>query len=1127
MMKNSKIVLSLVLVLSLMTGLKAQDNRTTTTKVADLLVQMPVNDWNHLGRLMLEMETFGQEGLEIVAKGIVIPGTGNDTRVRFAMESYSRHLSLSENESLVRQWEKICIAGVQKATNPDVKTFYMTQLNYVGGPETLEALVPYLNDKVLAGPAIEAMTMTDREQAAAIYSKHLKGNEEVNQIALVNAIGEARMGAHALVLIDLYPAASDALKKALLRALSKMENNASVELLHEEAQKADYNRELTHATDYLLDYGFNHKDRQEEASERVAKTILKKSNTEIYRIKARLLLAACEDSDEAIAVLVQAMKEADKAHRVAAMEEAIRLNSAVEPWVKVLTKSKNPEVQQEVLYLFGRLNNGAAVETVQSFLDNEEDAVRWEALISYAILKKEAAVPVIAGYMAKYSGEKDAATAQEALMVTVNKENAAELVAAYGSFSKAMQKATLQVLGAKRVQTAFDLVKSALSDSGEGLSGVAYENLKYVANDGHLSDLLELYDTAASSQKEAVGQAIVWASKTSKDVKAYQKKVAEHAQNKGLSNTYIQVYAGFGGRSAVALVSDLYASGDKETKNQVVKALSKWSDATAVYALFDICQGDNPEKHKQMAFSAYVSQTLKSDVPDDQKLLLLRKIMPYAGSNVEKLKVIKGLGEVKTYLSFVYLQTYLDEAPLRHEVANSLVRVALPSEGADNGLSGAFVKENLKVAKELVTGPDSQYLKIDIDNYLAMLGDEKGFVSMFDGESLEGWQGFTVNPIQKEKLSAAKLKALQKEADKKMRENWSVKDGMIVFDGKGANLCSVKEYGDFEMIVDWRITREGDSGIYLRGTPQVQIWDTTLVKVGAQVGSGGLYNNQKHERIPLVVADNPIYDWNTFRIKMVGERVTVYLNGQLVVDNVVMENYWDRKQAIFPVGPIELQAHGSDLAFRDIYVREINAAEHNLTADEKAEGFVSLFNGVDLSGWIGNKTDYLVENGVIVIRPEGGGHGNLYTEKEYSDFNYRFDFKLTPGANNGLGIRTPTKGDAAYEGMELQILDNTAEVYANLKPYQYHGSVYGIIAAKRGFLKPVGEWNQQEVIVKGNHVKITLNGEVIVDGDIAEASKNGTADGKKHPGLKRTSGHIGFLGHGSVVFFRNIRIKEL
>ena len=228
---------------------------------------------------------------------------------------------------------------------------------------------------------------------------------------------------------------------------------------------------------------------------------------------------------------------------------------------------------------------------------------------------------------------------------------------------------------------------------------------------------------------------------------------------------------------------------------------------------------------------------------------------------------------------------------------------------------------------------------------------------------------------------------------------------------------------------------------------------------------------------------------------------------------------------------IEQKFNGKDLTgWQDLVDNPLTSAgmiPKELAAKEKEAGFVALFNGKNLDGWIGNKVSYVAEEGMIVIRPGDGSGGNLYTEKEYSDFVFRFEFQLTPGANNGLGIRTPLEGDAAYVGMELQILDNTASIYANLKPYQYHGSVYGVIPARRGFLRPVGEWNYQEVTVQGTKVKVVLNGTVIVDGDIAGAIANGTMDQKEHPGLSNSRGHIGFLGHGSVVKFRNIRIREL
>ena len=406
-----------------------------------------------------------------------------------------------------------------------------------------------------------------------------------------------------------------------------------------------------------------------------------------------------------------------------------------------------------------------------------------------------------------------------------------------------------------------------------------------------------------------------------------------------------------------------------------------------------------------------------------------------------------------------------------------------------------------------------------------------GFENLFNGTDLTGWKGLVANPIARSKMSAQQMIDAQSKADEKIKSDWVVKDGLLVFTGHGDNLCTEKQYGDMEMFVDWKITEKGDAGIYLRGTPQVQIWDTSRREVGAQVGSGGLYNNQKNISKPLLVADNKIGEWNTFHIIMKGDKVTVYLNGILVTDNVSLENYWDRKLPLFTKEQIELQAHGTYVAYRNIYLREIPSNEiTSLTEEEKNQGFVSLFDGTNLDSWTGNTSGYLVEEGAVVVHPdkagEGGG-GNLYTKEEFADFIYRFDFQLTPGANNGIGVHAPLEGDAAYVGMEIQVLDNEADKYKGLQPYQYHGSVYGVIPAKRGFLKPTGEWNQEEIMVKGTQIKVTLNGTVITEGDYAAASKNGTIDHKEHPGLLRTTGHIAFLGHGEVLRFKNMRVKVL
>jgi hypothetical protein len=207
----------------------------------------------------------------------------------------------------------------------------------------------------------------------------------------------------------------------------------------------------------------------------------------------------------------------------------------------------------------------------------------------------------------------------------------------------------------------------------------------------------------------------------------------------------------------------------------------------------------------------------------------------------------------------------------------------------------------------------------------------EGFTALFNGQDLTGWKGLLKgpndNPIKRAALTPEELSAAQQEADENMREHWKVENGDIAFDGKGRSLCTVKDYADFELLVDWKITPRGDSGIYLRGSPQVQIWDphTQPTKAGSEVGSGAFYNNQKNPSKPLKVADKPIGQWNRFRILMVGDRAHVFLNEELVTNDTVLENYWDRSKPMFPTGQIELQNHGDELWFKNIYIRELAA----------------------------------------------------------------------------------------------------------------------------------------------------------------------------------------------------------
>lgn len=413
------------------------------------------------------------------------------------------------------------------------------------------------------------------------------------------------------------------------------------------------------------------------------------------------------------------------------------------------------------------------------------------------------------------------------------------------------------------------------------------------------------------------------------------------------------------------------------------------------------------------------------------------------------------------------------------------------------------------------------------------------YTPLFNGVDLNGWHG--LRGIDLRELSAMSEEDRQKillEDDADMRKHWRVENGEIVNDGEGVYLATDANFRDYELWIDYKTVAGADSGIYLKGTPQVQIWDTTEAggkwNIGADKGSGGLWNNTPgNGKDPLVLADKPFGEWNRVRVQQIGGRTSVWLNDQQVVDWAILENYWDKSANPLPArirpivasGPIQLQTHGGEIRWRNILVREIPIDEANrmLAAHDAAE-FQSIFNGQNFDGWAGPVENFEVIDGTIRCKPHNGG--TIYTSEEYGDFAVRFEFQLPPAGNNGLAIRYPGQGDAAYDAMcELQVLDSEHANYATLDPRQYHGSAYGMVAAHRGYLRDAGEWNFQEVVVRGSKITVELNGNIILETDLAGVTE--FMGGSPHPGKDRTSGHFGFAGHNDPVAFRNISIRRL
>ena len=409
-----------------------------------------------------------------------------------------------------------------------------------------------------------------------------------------------------------------------------------------------------------------------------------------------------------------------------------------------------------------------------------------------------------------------------------------------------------------------------------------------------------------------------------------------------------------------------------------------------------------------------------------------------------------------------------------------------------------------------------------------------GFKALFNGKNLHGWWGAeTEDPRGWMAMPADAFRAKHEASVVEIAKHWRVEGDELVNPGTGPYLTSDDQFGDYELLVEYRTVAGADSGIYLKGCPQVQIWDYTEAggkwDLGADLGSGGLWNNSPGQpgKDPRVLADHPFGEWNQFRIIQCGSRTWVWLNGQEVVSGAVLENYFDKtRQLPIPVrGPIQLQTHGGEIRWRNIFVREIPFAEANQRLQQlSSDGFEAIFNGQDLDGWAGALDNYEVIDGAVVCKPDQGGV--LHTDKHYGNFIARVEFQLPPGGNSGLAIRYPGDGDTAYVGMcELQVLDDTAERYAELDARQYTGSAYGMVAAHRGYLRPVGQWNYEEVTVIGSTIKVELNGTIILDCDLAAVSEY--MRDRAHPGKDRTMGSFGLAGHNSPVAFRNISIKQI
>lgn len=1121
-------------------------NRTVSTIVADVLAQLPAEKSPVYDRLMKELGETGTEGVKILVNMMNAPGKGDNSAVEYALSGFAHYAS--GDEVLKNRTEQAFLTALDETDERETKIFIISQLAILGSDASINKLSGYLTEEGTSSPASSAIVSIGGETAGkalqmALMRRDVRSPEvQRNIIQALGDVGPVE-GTEELLRSMINTSDSDT-KGVVLKALSRTGSKESLTDLANIAAAAGYRTEKTDANGayiQLIKRVYEQGDIKDAAA--AAQGLLKnatKSGSSQVRIAA--LEAIFATQADKVKVLKTALKDEDRAYRNAALGYASDYADKVMYMeiIKTLPKMKNEEMtdvlnwigneakypdKREILKTVETGIEKTGIQTIAQQLGNSVFGVKRAAALALVSIGDKSALPALTDLLK--SDDAQIASLAKTVLTTFNADVSPSIAKVMIQASDKGKIAALEVLSIRKADTYLNAVLEQTKSSSPEVRNVAYDVLKNVVSEKDFVTLCGMLETAEASYvlplQQAVSSSIATMS-SEKQTEAITRRMLQAGDAK--KYLYYPVLSSTNDPMALELIVKGINEEGGNSGDAAFEALRLWKGFEAEGALYRICE-DSSSPYNQEAITSYIRLISTESMTGEKRLIFLRKAMDIAKTDEQRNKILKSVAKTSTFPGMLYAGGFLNNGALKENAALAVMEIAL----ANKEYTGVIVRELLDKAATVLNNPDAGYQRQAIHKHLSEMPVEIGFVSLFNGKDLTGWKGLVANPVQRAKMTSSALKNAQAKADDVMRSGWSAVNGELVFNGKGDNICTEKQYGDFEMYVDWKLDPAGpeaDAGIYLRGTPQVQIWDTSRVNVGAQVGSGGLYNNAKHQSKPLKVADNQLGEWNTLYIKMVGDRVTVKLNGELVVDDVIMENYWDRSQPIPPIEQIELQAHGSKVYYRDIYVKErVRPEPYQLSEGEKKEGFKILFDGTNMHEWIGNLVDYKMEDGCISMGADTKYGGNLYTKKEYSNFVYRFEFQLTPAANNGVGIRTPLEGDAAYVGMEIQILDSEHPVYKNLHDYQYHGSVYGIIPAKRGYLKPIGEWNTQEIIADGNHIKVTLNGTVILDGNLKEATANGTMDGKEHPGLFNKSGHIGFLGHGSAVKFRNIRIKEL
>ena len=649
------------------------------------------------------------------------------------------------------------------------------------------------------------------------------------------------------------------------------------------------------------------------------------------------------------------------------------------------------------------------------------------------------------------------------------------VIQALSSTSPATQAEALKLASTRHIYSAYGKVLSMMNSDNATIKDEAYNALKGVVKADNFNQICDLMEKASGAETTKLQKAAQNAIQDETADNQYN-LIANRLQNSANATLYYPLLAQAGNNSAISKLQEEY--GKAATKDAAFQSLLKVNNPGMIEVLYNLAKEN--EASKDAVLSRYITIVRTANSSSINKYELYRRALELNPSDNVKNALISALTESQTLPSLMLASNYLDNANTSFTAAMTVKDIISKNTELQKGFT---IKKLLQKAQDVFraqkSNADAGYAVDEISGILPKFG-EKGYEPLTTGIT---------------EVTAKKAFSLP------------------------------KKYENFEMYLDWK--SDSKSTLSVRSMPAIYL--------DGKAGVTMVYQDKQNTAGAINAGD-----WNTLYVKVINDRIFVESNGVKVAENAIIKNTPDSKP-INNTGFIQLLTKEGSASIRNVLVNELPSTPvFTLPEEEKKAGFEVLFDGRSLEKWQGNTTDYVPIDGNIYVSANYGGMGNLYTKKKYKDFIYRFEFCFAvPGVNNGVGVRTNIGSDAAYDGMEIQILDHDDPIYQGLQPYQQHGAVYGIIVPKHVKFGPLGTWNTEEIEFIGDHVKVTVNGQVINEGNIRDACKGHniapdgsehnpyTVDHKNHPGLFNKDGYISFCGHGAGVKFRNIRILDL